>query len=348
MADVSSVSARAASWLVVLGAFAITSCHDPEKRPEEPSPSSVAAPPSSATAHAAPPVPSASAPFVPVKVTDDGQHAMGTHVSFAAYTTPTLGEPAARAAFDAAGNEIRRIDTLMTTWRADSELSRVNEAAGREKVVVSPETFEVVLAAIHTSEISEGTFDITFESLHGLWKFDQDLDPHPPTAAAVKAKLPLVGYRHIHADAAAHTIFLDQAGTKISLGGIAKGYAVDRAAAVLAAAGLTSFLSDHAFSTAGDYERSYIVDGKRYHHIIDPRTGYPATATRSVTIWAPTALVADEIDDAVFILGPEKGLKLVESLDGVGAVIVDAHNKVWVSKRIESGLQILRQPTDAL
>ena len=387
MADVSSVSARAASWLVVLGAFAITSCHDPEKRPEEPSPSSVAAPPSSATAHAAPPVPSASAPFVPVKVTDDGQHAMGTHVSFAAYTTPTLGEPAARAAFDAAGNEIRRIDTLMTTWRADSELSRVNEAAGREKVVVSPETFEVVLAAIHTSEISEGTFDITFESLHGLWKFDQDLDPHPPTAAAVKAKLPLVGYRHIHADAAAHTIFLDQAGTKISLGGIAKGYAVDRAAAVLAAAGLTSFfvqaggdlytrgkkpdgtdwaagvrdprgpdgaffallhVIDHAFSTAGDYERSYIVDGKRYHHIIDPRTGYPATATRSVTIWAPTALVADEIDDAVFILGPEKGLKLVESLDGVGAVIVDAHNKVWVSKRIESGLQILRQPTDAL
>ena len=107
-------------------------------------------------------------------------------------------------------------------------------------------------------------------------------------------------------------------------------------------------VSDHAFSTAGDYERSYIVGGKRYHHIIDPRTGYPATASRSVTIWAPTALVADEIDDAVFILGPEKGLALVESLDGVGAVIVDAHNKVWVSKRIQPGLEILRQPTDAL
>jgi thiamine biosynthesis lipoprotein len=203
----------------------------------------------------------------------------------------------------------------------------------------------------------------------------------------VKAKLPLVGYRHVHLDAAAHTVFLDQPGTKISLGGIAKGYAVDKAAAVLERAGLASFfvqaggdlytrgkkadgtewaagvrdprgpdgsffallrVSDHAFSTAGDYERSYIVDGKRYHHIIDPRTGYPATATRSVTIWAPTALVADEIDDAVFILGPEKGLALVESLDGVGAVIVDAHNKVWVSHRLEQSLQILRQPTDAL
>jgi thiamine biosynthesis lipoprotein len=303
-----------------------------------------------------------------------------------AYTTPAISEAAVRAAFNAAGDEIRRIETLMTTWRPDSELSRVNAAAGREKVVVGPESFEVVAAAIHTSEISEGTFDITFESLHGLWKFDQDLDPHPPTAAEVKAKLPLVGYHHVHLDAPAHTIFLDQVGTKVSLGGIAKGYAVDKAAAVLERAGLTSFfvqaggdlftrgekpdgtewaagvrdprgpegsffallhVSDHAFSTAGDYERSYVVDGKRYHHIIDPRTGYPATASRSVTIWAPTALVADEIDDAVFILGPEKGLALVESLDGVGAVIVDARNKVWVSKRIESGLEILRQPTDA-
>ncbi|HEX8793177.1 MAG TPA: FAD:protein FMN transferase, partial [Polyangiaceae bacterium] len=107
-------------------------------------------------------------------------------------------------------------------------------------------------------------------------------------------------------------------------------------------------VTDHAFSTAGDYERSYIVDGKRYHHIIDPHTGYPATASRSVTIWAPTALQADEIDDAVFILGPEKGLALVESIDGVGAVIVDAHNKVWVSKRLEGKVWPVHPPQDAL
>jgi thiamine biosynthesis lipoprotein len=358
-------------------------CRGSEKSPEAPAPTTPTAKAASASAAPAPTPP----PFVPVRVIDDTQHAMGTHLSFAAYTTPTLGESAVHTAFDAAATEIRRVEDLMTTWRADSELSRVNDAAGREKVVVSPETFAIVLAAIHTSEISEGTFDITFESLHGLWKFDQDLDPHPPTAAAVKALLPRVGYRHIHTDAATHSIFLDQAGTKISLGGIAKGYAVDRAAAVLEHAGLTSFfvqaggdlytrgkkpdgapwsagvrdprgpegsyfailqVSDHAFSTAGDYERSYIVGGKRYHHIIDPRTGYPATASRSVTIWAPTALVADEIDDAVFILGPKKGLALVESLDGVGAVIVDAHNKVWVSKRIAKEVQQLREPTDAL
>ncbi len=288
--------------LLPLSLLAIA-CHGPDRHPEEPAATTAATVPAHAESAAAQ-APLPRAPFVPVKVVDDTQHAMGTHVSFAAFTTPSLGEAAVRAAFGAAGEEIRRVETLMTTWREDSELSRVNAAAGHDKVVVSPETFEVIQAAIHTSEISEGTFDITFESLHGLWKFDQDLDPHPPSAADVKAKLHLVGYRHVHLDPAAHTVFLDQAGTRISLGGIAKGYAVDRAAAVLERAGLSSFfvqaggdlytrgrkadgsewaagvrdprgpegsffallhVSDHAFSTAGDYERSYIVGGKRYH-----------------------------------------------------------------------------------
>ncbi len=311
---------------------------------------------------------------------------MGTHISLAAYTTPALEDAAVHKAFDASVTEIRRIESLMTTWRPDAELSRVNAAAGKSPVAVSPETFDIVKESIHASDISEGAFDITFESLHGLWKFDQDLDPHPPTDAQIRAKLPLVGYRHIHLDDAARTVYLDQAGTKISLGGIAKGYAVDRAAKVLREAGLTSFyvqaggdlyaagtkpdgsewsagirdprgpegryfaviaLRDHAFSTAGDYERSYLIDGKRYHHIIDPKTGRPATASRSVTIYAPTALLADEIDDAVFILGPEKGMKLVESIDGVGAVIVDAKNDVHVSKRIQEALHMTAAPTDA-
>jgi thiamine biosynthesis lipoprotein len=312
---------------------------------------------------------------------------MGTHLAFTAFTTPTNDETKVRSAFSAATEEIRRLEAMMTTWRPDSELSKVNEAAGISPVSVGQETYDVVAASLHTSEISEGTFDITFESLHGLWKFDQDLDPHPPTEAQVKAKLPLLSFHHVHLDAGKRSIYLDQKGVRIGLGGIAKGYAVDHAAKVLEDAGLASFfvqaggdlytrgkkpdgsdwsagvrdprgpegsyfamlaVTDHAFSTAGDYERSYIVDGRRYHHIIDPRTGYPATASRSVTIWAKTALEADELDDAVFILGPEKGLALVESQDGVGAVIVDAHNKVWVSKRLEGKLHVIREPTDAL
>lgn len=328
----------------------------------------------------------ARAPFVPQRISVEGK-AMGTHLAFAGYTTETLDGAALTKAFEAAIAEVTRVEGLMTTWRDDAQLARVNAAAGKEPVKVDAETFAVVKEALKTSAISEGTFDITFESLHGLWKFDQDLDPTPPSAAAIKARLPNVNYRLVKLDEVAQTIYLAKPGTKISLGGIAKGYGVDRAAAVLKAAGVTAFyaqaggdlltagtkpdgsewsagirdprgpegsyfavlpVTDHAFSTAGDYERSYIVGGKRYHHIIDPRTGYPATACRSVTIWAKTALQADAIDDAVFILGPEKGMALVESLDDVGAVVVDAKNNLWISKRLQGKIKLVRPPTEGL
>jgi FAD:protein FMN transferase len=323
--------------------------------------------------------------FAPRKVWAEGA-AMGTHLAFAAYTNPCVGEAEAQHAFEAAVVEFKRIETLMTTWRPESELSRVNAAAGKAPVLVSDETLFVVERAQAISAKSEGTFDITFETLHGLWKFDEDLDPHPPTDAAIRERVKDVGYRHVIIDSAAKTLYLDNAKTKISLGGIAKGYAVDKAAAVLEKAGLASFfvqaggdlyakgkkpdgsdwtagvrdprgpaaasfamipLSNYAFSTAGDYERSYVIAGKRYHHILDPRTGKPATACRSVTVWAPTALMADELDDAVFILGPEKGLALIEAAEGAGAIVVDKDNKVWVSKRLEGKVRMTGRPTDA-
>jgi FAD:protein FMN transferase len=180
---------------------------------------------------------------------------------------------------------------------------------------------------------------------------------------------------------------LTSADTRINLGGIAKGYAIDRAAAVLREAGVSSFFAqaggdlyvegtkpdgspfkvgvrdprgpgetffaivpveNHAFSTAGDYERAFVRDGKRYHHIIDPRTGYPATESRSVTVWAKDAFTADAIDDAVFILGPVKGMALVEAIDDCGAVIVDKHNGLHVSRRLEGVVTVLRNPTPGL
>lgn len=309
---------------------------------------------------------------------------MGTHIGVAAYTTKTVDADGVRRAFDQCLSEIKRVESLMTTWK-DSEITRVNASAGGPPVVVSAETFDLVKESVHAAELSSGAFDITFESLHGLWKFDEDLDPHPPSPAQIKAKLPFLDYRHIRLDPVARTIGLAKRGVKIGLGGIAKGYAVDRAVAVLEQAGLTSFfvqaggdlyargkkpdgsawsagvkdprgkapfallpLTDHAFSTAGDYERSYIVDGRRFHHIIDPKSGYPAKSSRSVTIWAKTALMADEIDDAVFVMGPEKGMELVESLDGVGAIIVDVHNHVWISKRLQGNVRITAAPTDGL
>ncbi len=325
-------------------------------------------------------------PFTTERVQGTGA-AMGTHIAFAAYTTPTVSAARATKGFDEAIAEIKRIEALMTTWRPESEVSRINAAAGKSAVKVSEETFAVIKESVHASEISEGTFDITFETLHGLWKFDEDLDPHPPSDADVKARLPFVGFKNIKLDEKERSVMLAQSKTRIGLGGIAKGYAVDMAAKVLERVGLTSFfvqaggdlfargrkpdgsewqagirdprgpeskyfakvpLSDHAFSTAGDYERSYIVDGRRYHHILDPRTGQPAMACRSVTVWAPTAFLADEIDDAVFILGPEKGMKLVESIEGVAAVIVDAKNNVGVSKRLQGKLQLVGVPSEGI
>jgi FAD:protein FMN transferase len=371
--------------LTALGALAalasLSACRD---APGSPSVSPVANAPSTTSDPRA--VSPSRTPFVPEKITAEGR-AMGTHLAFAAFTKPDVDADRTRSLFDAAIVEIRRLEKLMTTWDPSSEVSRINASAGIRPVAVSDETFTVIAASLRASAQSDGAFDITFETLHGLWKFDEDLDPHPPTSADVHDRLRFLGFQHVKTDAAARTVFLDERRARIGLGGIAKGYAVDRASKVLEDGGLTSYyvqaggdlyahgtkpdgaswqagvrdprgpegdyfamlpLSNHAFSTAGDYERSYIVDGKRYHHIIDPHTGYPATASRSVTIWAPSALVADAVDDSVFILGPEKGLALVESLDGVGAVIVDAHNRVWISKRLEGQVEPVHPPTDKL
>jgi thiamine biosynthesis lipoprotein len=218
-----------------------------------------------------------------------------------------------------------------------------------------------------------------------VWKFGDaaEAEPKLPSKAEVDKRRKLVDYTKIDSNATrkgAH-----RQGQRIDVGA-SPGYAVDAASRVLRAAGVTDFLvqaggdlfgsgkkpdgspwvsgirdprgsattffatlelENHAFSTAGDYARSFVKDGKRYHHIIDPRTGWPAAACRSVTIWAGDAFTADAVDDAVFILGPKEGLELVESLPDVGAVIVDAKNQVHVSKRLEGRVKITSQPTDA-
>ncbi len=349
-------------------------------------------PPLSSTETPVPPPPPPALPppqFTPVRVAIE-ERVMGTHLGISAFTSPSHDEVALRASFAKAVAEIRRLEGLMTTWRDDSEISRINAAAGKSAVKVSPETLAVIEKSVWMSQRSEGVFDITFEAMHGLWKFDQDLEESVPPPAAVAAARKLIDYRKIKIDHDARTVKLERRGMRMSLGGIAKGYAVDAAAGVLRADGLDAFfvqaggdlfvqgkkpdgsrfkvgvrdprgpstgeksyfamleVEDHAFSTAGDYERGFVKDGKRYHHIIDPRTGYPATASRSVTIWARDAFTADAIDDAVFILGPEKGLKLVESIEGAGAVIVDEHNKVWVSERLKDRLHQKRAPTDGI
>lgn len=315
-------------------------------------------------------------------------HAMGTTVSLATFSTSTMDEEAIRPKLQKALDEIRRLQTLMTTWSETSEISKINAAAGKEAVAVGPETFEVIRKSLWIGKESGGLFDISFEAMKGLWKFDEGAEERIPDKAAIDKARMLIDYKQILVDEKARTVKLAKAGMRINLGGIAKGYAIDAAARVLQSEGIQAFFAqaggdlfvrgkkpdgsrfrvgirdprgkgatdyfalieveDHAFSTAGDYERTFVKNGKRYHHIIDPRTGYPATASRSVTVWAKDAHTADAIDDAIFILGPEKGLALVESIDDCGAVIVDATNKVWISKRLEGKVTILRQPTDGI
>lgn len=312
---------------------------------------------------------------------------MGTQVRFIAYTSEKANEATTRQAIAAALFEIRRLEKLMSTWLEDSEVSRINQRAG-EWVEVSKETFSVVEKSLWASKISNGAFDISFKVLGDLWRFGDAAmtPPELPSKAAIAQRRALINYRNVELNDASQRIRIKPK-MRIGLGGIAKGYAIDRAAQVLHERGVKNFLAqaggdllgsgtkpngepwvsgirdprgkadsffatiqltNHAFSTAGDYARSFIIDNKRYHHIIDPKTGYPATACRSVTIWASDALTADAIDDAVFILGPQRGLNLVESLDGVGAVIVDSNNKVTVSSRLEGKVRLLQQPTDGL
>jgi thiamine biosynthesis lipoprotein len=312
---------------------------------------------------------------------------MGTEATLTIWTSDA---PRAKKAFADARAELERIERLMTDWErpewSPSDVVRINKAAGKSAVKVDAETLTVIEQSLDMSRRSDGAFDITFAAMKGLWKFDEDLEPKVPPQGEIERRRKLINWRDVVVNRGARTVKLRRAEMRIGLGGIAKGYAVDRCVAVLRRDGFTDFMvqaggdlfvagqkgpaswmvgvrnprggprdiigrmpiKDHAFSTAGDYERSFVIEGRRYHHIIDPKTGYPATASREVTIYAPTAFLADALDDAVFILGPKKGLELVDSLPDCGAFIVDAANQVWTSKVLEGKLARTAAPTDGI
>src|SRR6188768_3350646 len=331
--------------------------------------------------------PATSAAPAPAEKVDFQDVAMGTNVHFIAYTTAQVDSAKVRSAISQALNEMKRLEALLSEWRDDSEVGKIN-ANPEQWVHVGPETFAVISRALAEGKASDGAFDITFQAMSDVWKFGSAADAKPklPSKTEIERRRLLVDYRTVELDPAASAVRLPKA-HKIGLGGIAKGYIVDRAADVLKKAGLRSFLvqaggdlygsgrkpdgspwvsgiqdprgpegssfatielTDHAFSTAGDYARSYVIGKRRYHHIIDPHTGYPATASRSVTVWADDATTADAVDDAVFILGPEAGLKLAEATPGVGVVIVDKNNKVWLSARLQGQVHVARPPTDGI
>jgi thiamine biosynthesis lipoprotein len=282
--------------------------------------------------------------------------------------------------------EVDRLEDLLSGWRETSEISRINAAAGKAAVPVSPETLEVVKKGLWIAERTGGAFDITIGVFRGVWKFGDDSDGSVPDEKQVRKLVKLVGWRDVIVDDQARTVRLKRRGMKLDVEGIAKGYAVDAAVKVIRGEGLSDFifqaggdlfaagrpgtrdwrvgvqdprgkrgaiiyevsLSDRAFNTSGDYERSVIKDGTRYHHILDARTGLPSRASRAVTILARDAFTADTLDTAVFTMGPEAGMALVEQLDEVEAVIVDADNKVHISAGLAGKLVKRGTPTPGI
>jgi FAD:protein FMN transferase len=309
--------------------------------------------------------------------------AMGSDLRLTAWA---VDEAAARTAFVAVVREFDRLDALMSVWRPESDVRRINQAAGRRAVAASPEVREALHAARQVSEWTDGKFDVTFGVLADLWKFDHQNEDHTvPAEADIRARLPLIDYRQIEIDDRAGTVFLRRPGMQMHLGGIGKGYAVERAAAILRRAGLGDFmiqaggdlyvagrkdgrpwrlgindprgpdgksfatvdLVDATLSTSGDYARAFVKDGVRYHHIVDPSTGQPARGCRSVTIVADSPLLADGLSTGVFLLGPEAGMALIERLPHVEGVIVSSTNQVLVSSGLKGKLTLLSPPTDA-
>ncbi len=273
--------------------------------------------------------------------------------------------------------EMRRIEALMSPYIEETALARLNASAHLAPQAVPAELFDLIRAATDISAASGGAFDITFAAIGHLYDYRDHVRPDP---AVIAAKLPLVDYKHLHLNRTAHSVHYARAGVRIDLGGIAKGYAVDRAIELLRAKGITSALVtaggdsgvlgqkdgrpwmigikhprspdemiavmplvDSAISTSGDYERFFLENGQRYHHILDPKTGHPADACQSVTIIGPRGQLTDALSTTIFVLGPLDGLRLLQQYPEVDAVIIDHLGKLHLTPGLEQ-LQRNDQP----
>jgi len=281
-------------------------------------------------------------------------------------------EPWANERIAEAVEEIRRIEKLFTTFDESSQTNLINRNAGIAPVKVDKEVFELVKRSKKISDLTQGAFDISYGSIDkGLWNFDKTMTslPDPQTA---KRLVRLINYKNIILDENRWTVFLKEKGMRIGFGGIGKGYAAEMAKSVLkqkgvksgivnAAGDLTAWgrqpngkpwtigiadpeaarqafsfleITDTSVATSGNYEKFILIDGKKYSHTIDPKTGLPITGIKSVTIICPNAEIADAITTPVMIMGVKVGLDLVNQLKGVAGIIVDDNDIIHTSRNI--------------
>lgn len=268
--------------------------------------------------------------------------------------------------------EIKRIEKLFTTFNDNSQTNQINNAAGLSAVRVDAEVFDLIARSIKISELTEGAFDISYGSLDKkLWNFDKNMTELPDDATA-RSLVRLINYRNILLDKENHTVMLKEKGMRIGFGGIGKGYAADKAKALLVSEGvqggivnasgdLTTWglrangepwtigivhpdnaslpfshmkVKDMAIATSGNYEKFAIINGKKYSHTINPKTGLPVTGIKSVTIFSPNAELADAMATPVTIMGIKAGLDLINQVRHLECVIIDDYNKVYASKNI--------------
>jgi FAD:protein FMN transferase len=272
-----------------------------------------------------------------------------------------LGDAAAQAVMA----EMHRIDRAYSPFKPESELSRLNREAGRQATAVSEELFALLARALEFSRLSGGAFDISFAGAGHLYDYRRGLRPGAALLAQARAS---IGWQHLELDARAGTVRFAHPGTRIDLGGFAKGYAADNGAEILARHGIRHALvsaggdsrllgdkrgrpwniavrdprheggvvavlplADVAISTSGDYERCFVENGVRHHHVLDPRTGESARRVRSVTVIASDGLTSEALSKTVFVQGAQQGLALIDTLPGVDALVVDAEGQLHVS-----------------
>jgi thiamine biosynthesis lipoprotein len=291
---------------------------------------------------------------------------MGTEVSVYLWSEDAeLG----RAAVEAVFQEAHRIDRLMSTYKDDSEISKINRDAAAAPVKASAELFALVERSLEISELTSGAFDISYDSVGQYYDFRARQRPDQSTVVAEREN---IDYHLIDIDASKQTIHYLKPGVRINLGGIAKGYVVERGIAIIRARGVQHAivtaggdsrllgdrrgrpwmvgirdprkdgevamsvpLEDEAISTSGDYERFFDEDGVRYHHIIQPGTGNPASGVHSATVFGPDAVTTDALSTSVFVMGVDKGLRLIATLPEYESIVIDADGRVFFSDGLE-------------
>ncbi len=268
--------------------------------------------------------------------------------------------------------EIKRIELLLTTFNEDSQTNEINRNAGIKPVKVDAEVFNLIGRSLKISALTQGAFDITYGSIDkSLWNFDVNIQQLPDKKTA-QDSVRLINYRNVILNPADQTVFLKEAGMRIGFGGIGKGYAADCAKNLLQKQGITSGIvnaagdlitwgnqpdgkpwtiaiadpdqkaqpfstlniSNMAIATSGNYEKYAIINGKKYSHTIDPKTGLPVSGIKSVSIICPSGELADAMATPVTVMGVKVGLDLINQLQQIACVIIDDHNQVHTSKNI--------------